>query len=504
MEIFSNLAQGFAGALTPQNLMFALIGCVLGTLVGVLPGIGPTAGIAILLPMTAWLEPTAAIIMMAAIYYGAMYGGSTTAILLNAPGEAASVVTALDGHQMARQGQAGVALSVSAISSFVAGMLGLVVLTFFAAPLATASLALGPPERLGLMLVSLTFIVSLAGPSLVRGVISALVGVFFGMIGLDLVFGTPRFWFGVPDLLGGIDFISVAIGLFALTEVFEQAERAFGAATREKIGRLLPNLAELRAITLPTLRASVLGFVLGLFPGMSPGVVGFLAYGTERRFARQPERFGKGAIEGVATAEASNNAVTSGGFVPLLSFGIPPAPALAVLLGAFLIYGLQPGPLLFAQRPDIAWTVIASMYVGNIILLVLNLPLVGLWARIMLVPMPVMSFLILAFAVVGAYSVRNNLFDVWVALGFGVLGYLMRKVHLPIVPLVLGLIIGPLLETAFRQSLAQTRGELLPILARPGAAILFTLALGLFAASLYARFRGGQASKALELAEAED
>ena len=504
MDAFGNLAQGLANSLTPTNLLFAFIGCLLGTLVGVLPGIGPTSGIALLLPLTAVLEPTSAIIMMAAIYYGAMYGGSTTAILINTPGEISSVVTALDGYQMARQGRAGVALSISAIGSFIAGTLGLLVLTLFAAPLADVSLLFGPPEKLGLMLVSLTFIVSLAGPSLVRGTISAMIGFFFGFIGLDLVFGTPRFTFGQSELLGGIDFISAAIGLFALTEVLEQAERSVGPLARHQIGRLLPSMEELRASLAPIVRASGLGFVLGLFPGMSPGVVSFLAYGTERRFAREPERFGNGAVEGVAASEASNNAVTSGGFIPLLSFGIPPSPALAVLLGAFLIYGLQPGPLLFQQRPDIAWTVIASMYVGNVILLILNLPLVGLWARLMLVPAPILTFLILAFSVVGAYSVRNNLFDVWMAIGFGVLGYLMRKVDLPITPLVLGLVIGPIFETAFRQTLAQTRGEILPILSRPGAAALIALALILLIAALLTRYRSAQGRQALELAGGEE
>jgi putative tricarboxylic transport membrane protein len=404
---------------------------------------------------------------------------------------------------MARQGRAGVALAISALGSFIAGTLGLVVLTFFAAPLADLSLQFGPPERLGLMLVSFTFIVSLAGPSLVRGMISAVGGLFFGFIGLDLVFGTPRFTFGVTELLGGVEIVSVAIGLFALTEVFERAEDVLGPVTRERIGRLLPNLQEMRESAMPILRASGLGFLLGMFPGMAPGVVGFLIYGFERRFAREPEKFGKGAIQGVAAAEACNNAVTSGGFIPLLSFGIPPTPALAILLGAFLIYGLQPGPLLFAQRPDIAWGIIASMYIGNVMLLILNLPLVGIWARLMLVPAPVLSFLILAFSVVGAYSVRNSLFDVWIAVGFGLLGYVMRKVHLPLTPLVLGAVLGPLLEQAFRQTLAQTRGDIWPALMRPGAASLILLALALLSAALVARWRSAQSREALELAEVE-
>ena len=502
-DVFGQLVNGFAQVLSPTNLLFAVLGCLLGTLVGVLPGIGPTSGIALLLPITALVGPAQAIIMLAAIYYGAAYGGSTTAILLNMPGEVSSAVTALDGYPMARQGRAGAALSISAIGSFVGGTIGLLALTFFAPPLAELALLLGPAERLGLMTVSLTFIVSLAGPSLLLGLFAAVLGIFTGLIGQDLVFGTPRFTFGQFELLAGIEFIAIVIGLFALAEVFEQVERSVMAEAVQRIGRLLPSADDLRRCAAPILRTSVVGFLLGIFPGMSPGVVSFLSYGMERRLARDPERFGKGAIEGVAAAETSNNAVTIGNFIPLLSFGIPASAAVAVLLAAFTIYGLQPGPLLFSDHPDVAWTVIASMYVGNVVLLVLNLPLVGLWARLMLVPAALMTYLILLFSVVGAYSIRNSLFDVWVAVVFGLLGYLLRKFRIPITQVVLGAILGGLFETALRQSLAQTRGDFLQALARPGAAVLFGLAALLLAAALVGRYRG-RADRVLERAGTVD
>ncbi|MBI3966537.1 MAG: tripartite tricarboxylate transporter permease, partial [Chloroflexi bacterium] len=368
-DVVGPLLAGFAAALTPTNVLFALIGCLLGTLVGVLPGIGPTSGIALLLPVTLVVGPTESIIMLCAIYYGAMYGGSTTAILINVPGEVSSAVTALDGYPMARSGRAGPALAISAIGSFAAGTLGLLALTFFAPPLSELALLMGPAEQLGVMVVSLTFIVSLAGASLLRGLVGALLGMFVGIIGLDLVFGTPRYTFGQPELLGGIEFIAVVIGLFALTEVFEQVEKPFVVGAAQRIGRLMPSRADLRRCVAPILRTSALGFVMGILPGMSPGVVSFLSYGMERRLSPEPERFGHGAIEGVAAAETSNNAVTIGNFIPLLSFGIPPSSAVAVLLAAFLIYGLQPGPLLWADHPEIAWTIIASMYLGNVMLL---------------------------------------------------------------------------------------------------------------------------------------
>ena len=489
METLALLAHGFAQALTPQNLAFALIGSVLGTLVGVLPGLGPTSGIAILLPLTSVLPPTPAIIMLAAIYYGAMYGGSTTAILVNIPGEVASVVTTLDGYQMARQGRAGPALAIAAISSFVAGTLGLVGLTFFAPPLADFALRIGPPEYFGLMVLAFSVVVSLSGPSLVKGLSAAALGALFAVVGLDPMSGVRRFAFGTSTLLGGIEFIAVIIGLFAITEVLVGVEASAAAVSLAALGKLMPRWSEIRSCAGTMLRATGVGFFLGLLPGCTPGAVSFISYDLERRVSRTPERFGRGAIEGVAAPEGANNATTSGGFVPLFALGIPATPALAVLLSGLMIYGLQPGPLLFEKQPAFVWTVIASMYVGNVMLLVLNLPLVGLWARLARIPYPVMAPLILLFSVLGAFSVRNSFTDVGMALAFGALGYAMVKLAYPTAPLVLALILTPMLESALRQSLSMAAGSPLVFVTRPIAVTLIGAGLALTAWSLLARPR---------------
>jgi putative tricarboxylic transport membrane protein len=489
VETLGFLVHGFAQALTLQNLLFALIGSVLGTLVGVLPGIGPTSGIAILLPLTGFLPPTPAIIMLAAIYYGAMYGGSTTAILVNIPGEVASVVTTLDGYQMARQGRAGPALAIAAISSFVAGTLGLVGLTFFAPPLADMALRIGPPEYFGLVVLSFSVVVSLSGASLVKGLSSAALGALVALVGLDPMSGVRRFAFGSSDLLGGIDFIAVIIGLFAITEVLVGVEASVTAVSMAALGKLMPRWDELRSCMGTMLRATGVGFFLGLLPGCTPGAISFISYDVEKRWSRTPERFGHGAIEGVAAPEGANNATTSGGFVPLFALGLPATPALAVLLSGLMIYGLQPGPLLFEKQPEFVWTVIASMYVGNVMLLILNLPLVGLWARLCKLPYAIMAPLILIFSVLGAFSVRNSFFDVGVALAFGAVGYLMVKLGYPTAPLVLALILTPMLESALRQSLSMAHGSPLILVTRPIALILILAGLALTAWTLLARRR---------------
>jgi putative tricarboxylic transport membrane protein len=489
VETLGFLLHGFGQALTPQNLLFALLGSVLGTLVGVLPGIGPTSGIAILLPLTTFLPPAPAIIMLAAIYYGAMYGGSTTAILVNIPGEVASVVTTLDGYQMARQGRAGPALAIAALASFVAGTLGLLGLTFFAPPLADLALSIGPPESFGLVVLAFSVVVSLSGPSLVKGFSAAALGALVALVGLDPMSGERRFAFGTTTLLGGIDFIAVIIGLFAITEVLLGVEARAGAVSLAPLGRLLPRLDEVRACAGTVLRATGVGFVLGLLPGCTPGAISFVAYDLEKRVSRTPERFGRGAIEGVAAPEGANNATTSAGFVPLFALGLPATPALAVLLSGLMIYGLQPGPLLFEKQPQFVWTVIASMYVGNVMLLILNLPLVGLWARLCRVPYAVMAPLILIFSVLGAFSVRNSFADVGMALGFGVLGYLMAKLAYPTAPLVLALILTPMLESALRQSLSMAHGSASIFLTRPIALILIGAGVALTAWTLVSRSR---------------
>ncbi len=461
------LLAGFYQAITPINLLFALIGSILGTLIGVLPGIGPTSGIAILFPLTSFLDPTPAVIMLAAIYYGAVYGGSTTAILVNIPGEVGSVVTAIDGYQMARQGRAGPALAIAAISSFIAGTLGVVGLTFFAPPLARAALAIGPPEYFGLMFLALSIIVGLSGASLVKGLISAACGVLVAMVGLDAVSGRRRFTMGIPDLYGGIDFIAVIIGLFAVAEVLRNITEETQAISSAPLKHLMPSRKELWECMPAMLRCTLVGFVLGILPGCTPGVVAFIAYDFERRVSPFKHLFGKGAIQGVAAPEGANNAATSGGFVPLFSLGIPPTPALAVLLSGLMIYGLQPGPMLFQKQPLFVWTVIASMYIGNVMLLVLNLPLVGIWASLARIPYPFMGPGILLFSLIGAFSVRNSFFDVWTALLFGVLGFIMDKIRIPSTPMVLALILTPLIENAFSQSLSMAGGSPVLLFTRP-------------------------------------
>ncbi|HEY8393855.1 MAG TPA: tripartite tricarboxylate transporter permease [Thermaerobacter sp.] len=480
------LLHGFALALQPETLLYALAGCVLGTLVGVLPGIGPTSGIAMLLPLTAILPPLPAIVMMAAIYYGAMYGGSTTAIVVNIPGEVSSVPTALDGYQLAQQGRAGPALGIAAISSFVAGTLAVVALTFFAPALAGVALAFGPPEYFALELLALSLVASLSGRALLKGLVSALLGLLAAMVGLDPVTGTARLTFGAVPLMAGIHFISVIIGLFAVSEVLLHAERGSTHLYQAEVRGWLPTRADLRACWGAMLRSSGIGFLLGLLPGCSPAVTTFIAYDAERRVSRHPERFGRGAIEGVAAAEGANNATSTGGFVPLFALGLPSGPAPAVLLGGLMMYGLDPGPELFKTNPEFVWTVIASMYVGNAILLVLNLPLVGLWARVARIPFAILGPAIVVLAAVGAYSVRYLVQDVWMALAFGVLGYFMRKLGYPLAPLVLANVLAPMLEESLRQSLVLSRGSPAIFFTHPLAAVFMVLAAIALAGGLWA------------------
>lgn len=476
MSALSNLMGGFAVAFSVQNLLYCLAGTVLGTLVGVLPGIGPTSAIAILLPVTAYLPPMPAIIMLAGIYYGAMYGGSTTSILLNMPGEVASVPTCLDGYEMAKQGRAGPALAISAISSFLAGTISLLGLTFFAPSLANAALVFGPPEYFSLMVFALTMVINLSGKDILKGFISALIGFLVSVIGLDAVSGSARFTFGTIHLMGGISFISVIIGLFAIAEILVNTEESVIAIFSDRIKGLMPTMSDLKSSFGAILRSTIIGFFLGLLPGLSTGITAFMAYDVEKRISKHPEKFGKGAIEGVAAPEGANNSATSGAFIPLLSLGIPPGPALAVLLGAFMIYGLQPGPLLFEHHSGFAWGLIASMYIGNVMLLFLNLPLVGIWVKVCRIPYAILSPLVLIFSFIGAFSVRNSLFDVWLAIIFGILGYLMKKLNYPSAPLVLTVVLAPRLEGALRESLNMAMGSPLILVSR-------SISLGLIVAA---------------------
>lgn len=489
MDLLSHLAFGFGIALQPLNLFYAFLGALLGTLVGVLPGIGPTATIALLVPASAALPKETAIIMLCGVYYGSMYGGSTTAVLINTPGEAASVITSLDGYALTRQGRAGAALGMAAIASFVAGTLSVVGLMLIAPPLADFALRFGPPEQFALMCFGLTIIASLAGPVLAKGAVSALLGMLLGFVGLDPIGGHGRFDFGSPALLAGIDFVAVIVGLFALTEVLTGLEERYGAVVAGKVHGLWPSAEDWRRSLGALWRGSGIGFFVGVLPGASASVASFIAYDVEKKLAREPERFGRGAIEGVAAPEGANNAAVAGGMVPLLTLGLPPSAPLAVLLSALMLHGVRPGPLFFQQHPDVAWALIASMYIGNVMLLVLNLPLVGLWAQLARIPYPILAPAIVVFCFIGAYGIRNNLFDVWVALGMGLLGWLMRKLGFPAVPLVIALILSPMLEAAFRQSLSMSKGDPLILVARPIAAVLIAAAVVSLTLSLWARRR---------------
>ncbi len=489
MDTLTLLSLGFQKACDPINLGFCALGSIAGTIVGILPGIGPTAGIAILLPLTAKLPPEPAIIMLAGIYYGAMYGGSTTAILINVPGEASSVPTTLDGYQLARQGKPGVALAIAAIGSFIAGTLGIVGLTFFAPPLARMALLFGPPEYFALMMLALSVVIGLAGKSLAKGIVSALLGFIVAFVGLDPISGDKRLTFGTVQLMQGIDFISVIVGLFAFAEVFSNVEETHKSIYVEKIGRLMPTLRELGQSFWAMIRGGVIGFLLGLLPGSTPSASAFLAYDFERRISKNPDKFGKGALEGVAAPESANNATSSANFIPLMALGIPSSPPLAVLIGGLMMYGLQPGPLLFKQHATFAWAVIASMYIGNLFLLILNLPLVGIWAKMIRVPYHILAVLILLCSFIGSYSIRNSLFDVWVALAFGGIGYCMRKFSFPATPMVLCLILAPIVESSFRQSLDMSRGDPTIFVASPFALVLLILAAISVSASVIARVK---------------
>ena len=469
--------------------MFCALGAIAGTVVGILPGIGPTAGIAILLPLCAALPAEPAIIMLAGIYYGAMYGGSTTAILINVPGEASSVPTALDGYQLALQGRPGVALAIAAIGSFIAGTLGLVGLTFFAPLLARSALSFGPPEYFAVMMLALSVVIGLAGKSLTKGIISALFGFIIAFIGLDPISGESRLTFGSEQLVGGIEFISVIVGLFAFAEVFANVEAIQKSIYVKKVGRLMLTAKEFRQSLGAIFRGGIIGFILGLLPGSSPSASAFLAYDFERRISKTPERFGKGALEGVAAPESANNATSSANFIPLMALGIPSSAPLAVLMGGLMMYGLQPGPLLFQQHASFAWTVIASMYIGNVMLLLINLPLVGVWAKLIRVPYPLLATLIIIFGFIGSYSIRNNFFDVWVSLCFGVIGYLMKKFEYPVTPLVLCLIVAPITESSFGQALSMSRGDPSIFFTRPIAVLLLAIALISFAVAIVARLK---------------
>ena len=478
MDVLQNLALGFSVALTPENLMYAFLGCVWGTMVGMLPGIGPATGTALLIPLTFHLPPIGGIIMLAAIFYGSQYGGTISTVLLNVPGEASSVITMLDGHEMAKRGRAGVALSIAALGSFFGGTVATIGLVLFAPPLAAMALKLGPPEYFSLIVMGLAVGIGLAGRSILKSLMVAVFGMIISLIGLDAVQGVPRFTFGQSELLDGIEFISLVIGLFGISELLLTLETQ---VRREVIGTrlrgLVPSRRDVRDSVGPALRGTVIGFFLGLLPGMAVAVSSFLSYVVEKRISRHPEKFGTGAIEGVAGPETANNAHANSAMIPLFTLGIPSAPVMAVLMAAFIINGLQPGPQLFQSNPQLVWGVIASLYIGNVILLILNLPLIAIWVQVLRIPWGVLFAFILAIMVIGSYSSNNAVFDVWLMIAFGVLGYALRKLDFPLAPVLLTFILTPMMEKSLFRALVMSQGDATILVTRPISATFLALAL---------------------------
>ena len=475
---FSNLMLGFSVAMAPNNLLFAFIGVFLGTIIGALPGIGPGAGVAILLPVTFGMPPVSAMIMLAGIYYGAMYGGTITSVLINTPGESSSVMTTLDGFQMALKGRAGAALGMAAIGSFIAGTLSVVLLMVAAPPLAEFAVSFGPPEYFALMVLGLTTLASLTGHSMLKGMLMAVAGLLLGTTGIDLMMGEERYTFGSVELHDGLDFLPVAVGLFAIGELlYNIAHPVRTEPIKAKLSGLLPTREDWRDCWGAIGRGTVIGFFVGVLPGAGATIASFLAYATEKRVSKRPEQFGTGVIEGVAAPESANNAASTGALVPLMALGIPGSGTTAVMLGALTLYGMQPGPLLMSTHPDVFWGLVASMYIGNVMLLILNLPLAPLFASVLRVPYSILIPIIIGIALFGVYSVENSLFNVGVTILFGGIGFLMRLYGYPPAPLVLALVLGPMLEKALRQSLQMSLGSLDIFVTRPVSAFILAFAL---------------------------
>ena len=495
MDILNGLMQGFSVALTPMNLAMCFLGCLLGTIVGVLPGLGPPATIAMLLPLTFKMDPTGAMIMLAGIYYGAKYGGSTTSILLNVPGESSSVVTCLDGYQMARQGRAGAALGISAIASFVAGTIGTVLLMLVAPPLAKLSLAFSSPEYFALMVLGLAMVVLLAGDSLTKALLAMTFGLWIAGMGTDLFTATSRFTFGQTELLGGIDFVIVAIGIFAVGEVMAnmEPEKPLDMLPVPKgLKNLFPTLQDLKDCRFAFMNGSIIGFFIGILPGAGATISSFLSYGLEKAVSKHPEKFGTGVIEGVAAPEGANNADTAGALVPLLTLGIPGSGTTAILLAALVLWGFKPGPMFIEDSPAMFWGLVASMYIGNVVLLILNLPLVAVFAQLLRMPGYIMYPLVLGVSMVGIYTINSSIFQLCLLAVFGLVGYAMRKLDFPTAPLVLGLVLGDSMEKALRQSLMMSQGDL-SILFRPIPAVLLSIAAFLLLVPLIKKFNSVRA-----------
>jgi len=478
MDLMSNLGLGFATAASPENLLFCLIGVILGTLVGVLPGIGATATIAMLLPITFQLEPVSSLIMLAGIYYGAQYGGSTTAILINMPGESSSAVTAIDGYQMARQGKAGTALAVAALGSFFAGTVATLLVAIFAPPLTIIALKFGAAEYFSLMLLGLVSAIALAHGSIVKALAMVVLGLLLGMVGTDIYTGTPRFTFGITAYADGLNFVALAVGVFGIAEILKNLE---GDQDRTvlttRLGSLWPSRADLRRMVFPMLRGTALGSALGILPGGGAILASFASYTVEKRLSKHPEEFGHGAIEGVAGPESANNAGAQTSFIPLLTLGIPANPVMALMVGAMIIQGVVPGPNVAAEQPALFWGIIASMWIGNLMLIVLNLPLIGLWVKLLKVPYHILFPVIMAFCSIGVYSLNSNVYDLYAVAGFGLMGYVLMKLRCEPAPLLLGFVLGPMLEENLRRAMILGRGDPTTFLTRPISATLLVMTL---------------------------
>ncbi|HSB77743.1 MAG TPA: tripartite tricarboxylate transporter permease [Candidatus Methylomirabilis sp.] len=477
MDFFGNILLGFQTTFQPINLLYCFVGCIIGTAIGVLPGIGPTGAVSILLPVTFKISPVTSVILLAGIYYGAMYGGSTTSILVNVPGEAASVVTCLDGYQMARRGRAGPALGIAAFGSFIAGTFSVIALMFLSYPLSKFALAFGPPEYTALIILGITILTYLAQKSMIKALMMAAFGFLLAFVGIDMLTGRARYTFGVPGLMDGIGILPIAMGLFGVTEVLENLGSLEEVSVlKTKLGHLLPDLQDWKDSWKPITRGSLIGFLVGIIPGGNATLASFVSYAAEKRCSKHPERFGQGAIEGVAGPESANNSAFGGGMVPLFALGIPTSVACALLFAALMMHGVQPGPFLIPEHPDIFWGLVASMYLGNIMLLIINLPLIGMWVQVLKVPASILLPLILFFCIVGAYAANNSFFDVGVMMVFGVLGYLMKKFDYEAAPLILAFVLGPILENSMRQSLKLSGGDFGIFVSRPVSVTLLGLA----------------------------
>ena len=494
MDFVNHFYLAFQVALEPMNLFLCFLGCLVGTFVGVLPGLGPAASISLLLPITFKLPPESAIIMLGGLYYGTMYGGSTTSILINVPGEAASVVTCLDGYRMALKGRAGPALGIAAFGSFIAGTFGTIMIMVLAPPLAGFALKFGPPEFVGLVFLGLTMVTYLSSGSMAKALMMAIVGLLVSYIGTDIVTGRERFTLGIATIAGGFDIVPIAMGLFGISEVLLNLERSEAAREvfQTKLHNLFPSKQDWKDSSGPIARGSIFGFLLGLIPGGGGLIASFISYAMEKKIAKHPETFGQGEIRGVAGPESANNAGAQGAFIPMLTMGIPCNVVLAILMGALMIHGVIPGPRLLEEHPRIFWGVVGSMYIGNSMLLLLNLPLIGMWVRLLKIPYSILFPFIFLFCLIGAYTVGNNVQDVYIMILFGILGYLMKKYDYEPAPLVLAFVLGPMFENAFRQSLIISGGSPLIFLTRPIAAIFVVIAFILLISPLALRVIGRQ------------